>query len=209
MLQELTLKASKRKAGKQIAKKMRREGNVPGVVYSKDKEGMNIVVREQDIKPFVYASMLKVVNLDIEGEQEKCLVKAVKFDPVTDRIKHFDLLRISDDRKVTVGIPVEFTGGQPVGVRKGGRFQQVFHKFKVTCLPKYLLSSLEIDVSKLDIGQSIYLEDLKFEGLEYDVPGDSMICSVTIPRVKAEDEVAGEAAEEGAEETTEEESTTE
>ena len=209
MLQELTLKASKRKAGKQIAKKMRREGNVPGVVYSKDKEGVNIVVREQDIKPFVYTSMLKVVNLDIEGEQEKCLVKAVKFDPVTDRIIHFDLLRISDDRKVTVGIPVEFTGGQPVGVRKGGRFQQVFHKFKVTCLPKYLLSSLEIDVSKLDIGQSIYLEDLKFEGLEYDVPGDSMICSVTIPRVKAEDEVAGEAAEEGAEETTEEESTTE
>lgn len=209
MLQELTLKASKRKAGKQIAKKMRREGNVPGVVYSKDKEGVNIVVREQDIKPFVYTSMLKVVNLDIEGEQEKCLVKAVKFDPVTDRIKHFDLLRISDDRKVTVGIPVEFTGGQPIGVRKGGRFQQVFHKFKVTCLPKYLLSSLEIDVSKLDIGQSIYLEDLKFEGLEYDVPGDSMICSVTIPRVKAEDEVEGEAAEEGAEETTEEESTTE
>ncbi|NLJ14618.1 MAG: 50S ribosomal protein L25 [Ignavibacteria bacterium] len=209
MLQELTLKASKRKAGKQIAKKMRREGNVPGVVYSKDKEGVNIVVREQDIKPFVYTSMLKVVNLDIEGEQEKCLVKAVKFDPVTDRIIHFDLLRISDDRKVTVGIPVEFTGGQPIGVRKGGRLYQVFHRFKVTCLPKHLVSSIEIDISQLDIGQSIYLEDLKFEGLEYDVPADSMICSVTIPRVKAEDEgVEGEAAEEGAEET-EEENTTE
>lgn len=192
MLQEVNLKVTKREVGKQISKRLRNENKVPGVFYSKNNKGINISANLKDLKPIVYTSNIKLVNLDIEGQQEKCLLKEVKFDPVTDKITHFDLLGIVEDRKVTISIPVEFIGEQPIGVRKGGRFQQVFHKFKITCLPKYLISSIQIDISKLDIGNAVYLNDLNLEGIEYSLPMDSLICSVNNPKGKAADDTSAE-----------------
>ncbi len=194
MLQEIALKANKRESGKQTSKKIRKEGSVPGVFYSKGQAAINISVNALALRPVVYTSHVKVVNLEVDGNTEKCVLKDVKFDPVTDKITHFDLLGISDDRKISIEVPFEFVGGQPIGVRKGGTFQQVFHKCKISCLPKYILSSLEINVGQLDVGQSIHLKDLSFEGIEYEIPADSLICAVNIPRGKAGESLREEAA---------------
>jgi len=182
MLQELTLNATKRETGKHISRQLRASGKIPGIFYSKADAPVNISVDSRDIRPIVYTSHLKLVNLNIEGEEKKCILKDVKFDPVTDNIVHFDLLGILDDRKITVEVPVEFTGGQPIGVRKGGKFQQVFHKCKITCLPKHLISALQVDISTLDVGGAIHLKDLDFEGVEYSLPLDSLLCAVNTPR---------------------------
>lgn len=182
MLQELTLKATKRETGKHAARQLRSSNRIPGVFYSKADSPINICVNPQEMRPIVYTSHLKLVNLDMEGEQRKCILKDVKFDPVTDCITHFDLLGILDDRKISVEVPIEFVGGQPLGVRKGGKFQQVFHKCKITCLPKYLVSSIQVDVSKLDVGGAVHLKDLELEGIEYALPIDSLVCAVNIPR---------------------------
>ena len=194
MLQEVNLKVTKREVGKHSAKQLRNDNKVPGVFYSKNNTGINIAADYQSLKPIVYTAHVKLVNLDSDGQAERCLLKDVKFNPITDKIIHFDLLGIVDDRKVTITVPIEFIGEQPVGVRKGGKLQQVFHNCKVTCLPKNLISSLQIDVSKRDIGDAIHLRDLEFEGLEYALPLDTLVCSVNNPKGKGGDEGGAPAA---------------
>jgi large subunit ribosomal protein L25 len=194
MLQEIDLKANTRKTGKQIARKIRQEGNIPGVFYSKNINSTSISVNPLALRPIVYTSQVKLVNLDIEGNKKKCVLKEVKFHPVTDKIIHFDLLGIDDEnQKISVEVPFDFIG-QPIGVRKGGIFQQVFHKCRISCLPKHLVSSIEIDISQLDVMQSIHLKDIKLEGVEFGIPSDSLLCAVQIPRGKAGESLREEAA---------------
>lgn len=184
MLQVVELKANKRDTGKQKSKKIRKEGKVPGIFYAKGDDNISIAVSPLELRPIVYTKEVKLVNLDVEGIQKKCLLKDVRFHPVTDSIIHFDLLGINDGQKITVEVPVEFIG-QPVGVRKGGVFQQGFHKCKITCIPKHLISTIQVDISNLDVGQRIQLHDLSMEGIEFGVPMDSLVCAVNIPRGKA------------------------
>jgi len=192
MLQVVELKAQKREAGKQISKKIRREGNVTGIYYAKGEDNINISVPPLALRPIVYAKEIKFVNLDVDGNQKKCFLKDVKFHPVTDKIIHFDLLGINEEQKLNVEIPVEFVG-QPTGVRKGGTFQTVFHKCRITCLPQHLVPTLKVDVAGLDVGQSVYLRDLQMEGVEFSIPLDSLVCAVNIPRGKAGEALREEA----------------
>ncbi|MCL2039667.1 MAG: 50S ribosomal protein L25 [Bacteroidetes bacterium] len=184
MLQVVELKADKRNTGKQISKKIRKEGKIPGIFYAKGDDNISIAVSPLELRPIVYTKEVKLVNLDVEGTQKKCLLKDVKFHPVTDSIIHFDLLGVNEGQKITVEVPIEFIG-QPVGVRKGGLFQQGFHKCKITCMPEYLISTIQVDISNLDVGQRIQLHDLSLEGIEFAVPMDSLVCAVNIPRGKA------------------------
>lgn len=192
MLQEVELKAQKRDTGKQIAKQIRHSGSIPGIFYSKGMDNVNISVAPLDLRPIVHTPYFKLVNLNIDGDMKKCVLKAVKFNPVTDKIIHFDMQGITEDRKVTVEVPIEFKG-QPVGVRKGGTFQQVFHKCKITCLPRHLISAIQIDISNLDVAQSIHLKDVGVEGIEFAIPLDSLVCAVNIPRGKAGESLRDEA----------------
>jgi len=192
MLQLIELKAQKRETGKQISKKIRREGSVPGIYYAKGDNNINFSVPPLSLRPIVYSKEIKLVNLNVDGKEKKCILKDVKFHPVTDKIIHFDLLGINEEQKLSVEVPVEFSG-QPVGVRKGGTFQSVFHKCRITCLPKHLVSTLKVDIANLDVGQSIYLRDLNLEGVEYAIPLDSLVCAVNIPRGKAGEALREEA----------------
>jgi len=193
MLQAVELKAQKRETGKQISKKVRREGSVPGIYYAKDDDNINISVLPLALRPIVHAKEIKLVNLDIDGKQKKCFLKDVKFHPVTDNIIHFDLMGINEKQKLNIEIPVEFIG-QPIGVRKGGTFQSVFHKCRISCFPQNLVSTLKVDIANLDVGQSIHLRDLQIEGIEFTIPLDSLVCSVNIPRGKAGEALREEAA---------------
>ena len=191
-MQAIVIKAENRQTGKQPSKQVRRNGFVPGVYYCQNVPSINIQVSAKSLRPIVYTSKLNMVHLDVDGEIKHCILKEVKFHPVTDEIIHFDLLGLSENKKVSTEIPVELVG-QPIGVRKGGTFQQVFHKCRIKCLPKNLVSSLKVDISNLDVGKSIYLRDLELEGIEFGIPLDSLVCAVNIPRGKA-----GEALREAA-----------
>ena len=193
MLQTVELKAQKRETGKQISKKIRKEGNVPGVFYAKGEDNINISAFPLALRSIIYTKELKLVNLDVDGLQKKCLLKDVKFHPVTDKIIHFDLLGVIEEQKITVEVPVEFIG-QPVGVRKGGVFQQGFHKCKITSLPRHLVSTIQVNVADLDVGQRIQLHDLQMEEIEFGIPLDSLVCAVNIPRGKAGEALREEAA---------------
>ena len=197
-MSEIVLKAWKREPGtKGDLNKLRRESYVPGVYYSKGNEAISIYTVNTSLFPLVYTAETHVVILEIEGEKEKlrCVVKDLQFDPVTEKIVHFDLLGLTTGEVVQLSVPLVLTG-QSIGVKKGGVVQQAVHKVEVECLPRYIPDHLEIDITNLDLKDSIHIWDLEFENMKFLQEAEVMVVSVILPR-GAEEE--GEAAEEGEE----------
>lgn len=182
-MKEIVLKVKKRETGKKVSKLVRREGMVPGVFYSKGVENINVLATPLALRPIVYTSLTKVINLEVEGSNEthNCVLKAVTFDPVTDRITHFDLQGIQPGQKLNVEIQFKLKG-QALGVKLGGKLMQVLHKVKVKCLPKDLVEYIEVDIAHLDMGQSVQLKDVNLENLECDLSGETVIVQVNKPR---------------------------
>lgn len=197
------IKVKRRGVGKRAVKDVRQAGLIPGVYYLKGQENIHFSVEPLAIREYVYTNKAKVMHLNFEDgvENTKCIVKDVRFDPVTDDISHLDLLGLQDGHKVIVYIPLLVTG-RAEGVRAGGRLMQVLHKLQVHCLPKDLVEYVEVDVTNLKMGQSIKLKDLNLENLSFDMPENSIVVSVNKPRVgtleeeEAEAEAAAAAAEE-------------
>lgn len=183
-MKEVALNAQKRDSGKTAAKLIRNDELIPGVYYRKGSENINIKVEPLDLRPIVYTSNTKLVALNIEGINEPlhCVLKDVTFDPVTDKITHFDLLGIKKDQKLTVQVPLKLVGQSP-GVRAGGRLQQTLHKVKVTCYPDDLVEHFDVDLSGLGMGDTFYLKDLKnVDRIEFDIQINTPVCHVTKPR---------------------------
>jgi large subunit ribosomal protein L25 len=106
-----------------------------------------------------------VVNLDIEGKKHKAIMKEIQFHPVSDKIGHIDFIEVTSDKPVVIGLPVEITGSS-VGIRGGGKLRQRKRYVKVKGLIEHLPDSLVIDISDLDIGQSVLAGDLKYPNVE-------------------------------------------
>jgi large subunit ribosomal protein L25 len=183
-MKEIALVAQKRDSGKTAAKLIRTDELIPGVYYRKGSENINIKVAPLDLRPIVYTSNTKLIALSIEGTNEPlhCVLKDVTFDPVSDKITHFDLLGIKKDQKLTVLVPLKLVGVSP-GVRAGGRLQQTLHKVKITCYPDDLVEHFDVDLSTLNMGSTFYLKDLKnVERIEFDIQTNTPVCSVSKPR---------------------------
>lgn len=182
-MKEIALNAKKRETGKQVAKRLRREEMVPGVYYMNGAESVAISADPKSLRPIVYSSAKRLVNLTIEGETtpKPCVIKEVKFHPVTDKLIHFDLLGLNPESKLTIKVPVVLKG-QSIGVRKGGKLQHSLHAVNITCLPKDLVDSIEVDITSLEMGKSIHVRELNLPNVEIGVPGDTMIVFVNAPR---------------------------
>lgn len=182
---EVALKVEKRSTGRRASKDIRNSGKIPGVYYVKGSEGIPIVAEPLALRPIVYTAQTKVVKLDIDGELKDCVLKDISFHPVTDNILHFDLLGLTEGHKVTVKVPFKFNG-QAKGVMSGGLFRPVIQNTKVTCLPSDLPEFLNIDISGLDIGKVIRLNELKAVNpqLEFVIKENPVVCTIARPRVK-------------------------
>jgi large subunit ribosomal protein L25 len=201
-MEKTTLKAIERKDfSKSSARKIRNEGRVPGVFYSKHEPPIHFDVADKAINPLVFTSKTHLVSLEIEGhEGYECIIKDIQFDPVTDKVIHFDLLGLTKGEKIILEVPVQLVG-TPIGVKEGGIIQHVLHKLKVECLPRNIPEHIVVDVSQLKLGDSIHIGDLQIEEVEFIDPKESLIVQVTHPKIKEE---AAPVAEEGiAEEPTE------
>jgi len=187
-MNQVSLSVQPRGKGKQAVKKLRNQGLIPGVYYVKGSDAIPIVTQPLALRPLVYTSHSYMVNLSIEGEKEvrECFMKETIFDPVTEKIIHFDLVGVVSGQTITVEVPINFKG-QPVGVREGGLLQHGIHKVKVDCLPKDLPDSIEVDISNLGIGKSIAVKNLNIEGVKFDVSPDTILVSVVHPRVIKEE----------------------
>ena len=200
-MEKVTLEAIERKTKTKHSSKIARNfGRVPGIFYSKHFEPIAIEVPQQVINPLVFTAKTNLISLIIENHDEyECVIKEVQFDPVTDKILHFDLLGVTRGEKIQLEVPVQILGNA-VGVKEGGILQQNLHKFDVECLPSNIPQFLNIDVSELKLGDSINVGALSFENVTILNPEETVVVAVTHPKVEKEVEVEeGEEIVEGEE----------
>ena len=133
-----------------------------------------------------------MVNLVIDGESHTAVMKELQFHPVTDQVLHVDFYEVNDQKPITIGIPVKLNG-LAQGVRDGGRINLSIRKINVTAPYQVIPEHLDIDVTSLQLGKSIKVGDLSFEGLELATPADVIVCSVKATRASRSAAAAAEA----------------
>ncbi len=182
-MEKVTLAAKVRKTISKAARSQSRQsGNVPGIYYAKNVDPIAVEVFENSINPLVFTAETHLISLQLDnGQSYDCVIKDVQFDPVTDRIVHFDLLGLSATQTIELEIPVALHGSA-VGVKDGGLLQQVLHKLQIECLPQDIPQHIDIDITNLKNGAAIHVGDLKFEGITFLSPKDAVVVTVVTPR---------------------------
>ena len=184
--------------GKQNSKKLREEGNVPCVVYG-GKEQIHFHSPMILFRDLVYTPGANFVKLNIEGVEKDAILQDIQFHPVSETILHADFLELQDDKKVKMEIPVKIIGNSP-GVQQGGKILMRIRKLSLMAYPKNMPSFVEVDISELQLGKSIKVEELLND--QYDILNSPLVSvvSVNVPRVKIEieEEEEGEEGAEGA-----------
>ncbi len=195
-MEKSILEAEVREIGsKQASKLVRNSGKVPGVYYSKHDSPVHLAVSEKAINPLVYTAETHLVSLKVDGKELDCVIKDVQFDPITDKVVHFDLIGLTSGETFQLEVPVQLHG-TPAGIKEGGIIQHLIHKIELECLPKDIPQRIDIDITDLKIGDSIHVKDLNIENITFLTPEDSVIVSVAHPKVEKEpvegEEAAGE-----------------
>ena len=181
--------------GKTSTRALRNQGKVPCVLYGGEKQ-VAFHAHENDFRKLVYTPDVFIVELDIEGSKVKAIMQDIQFHPVTDKILHIDFLEISDDKAITVSIPV-ILNGLAIGVRDGGNLMFRRRKIITRGLTANLPNAIEINIEDVKIGQFIYIKDLNVEGCEFLAPDSSVVVGVKMSRGAVEtDEEEGEEGEE-------------
>ncbi|MGH7463966.1 MAG: 50S ribosomal protein L25/general stress protein Ctc [Longimicrobiales bacterium] len=191
------LKAEPRQEiGKNAARKLRAAGRVPAVVYGHGEQTRMLTVNAHELdllfKRVHWENTL--IDLDIEGEGApvRTLVREVQAHAHKPHLFHVDFQQIHAGELVHVSVPVRLTGTAP-GVKAGGVMMQNETDIDIRCLPDNIPEFIEVDVSGLDIGDSVHLRDITLpEGAEAEIDADRTICSVTPPTVSAVPETAAE-----------------
>lgn len=186
--------------GKKDSKKLRRQGNVPCVLYGGG-ENIHFTAPENDFRHLVYSPNVHLLKLDIGGTVYDGILQDIQFHPVTDKIFHMDFYRVYEDKPVSIEVPVQLNG-VPEGVKQGGKLALEARRLKVRALPGDLPDILHIDVSGIGLGKSIKVGELGFDGLEMlDFP-NLVVASVKLTRASRgmtpeEEEAEAEAEAEG------------
>ena len=203
-MKTISISANKRKeVGKKSTRELRKSQQVPCVMYG-GKEILHFHAHENAFKDLIYTPDVYIVELDIEGDKRKAIMRESQFHPVTDSIQHIDFVEVFEDRPVIVSLPIKLVGSA-IGIKNGGKPRQRRRVLKVKGVIKNLPEYLEIDVTNVNIGDVVKIGDLSYEDLEIMDPARSMVYSVVSSRVAmkgmeiTEPEAEGAEGEEGAE----------
>jgi large subunit ribosomal protein L25 len=203
--QEVLNCSIRNQAGTGAARKLRASGVVPGVVYSKGQETQTVGVLERELIRLLHAhhGRAGLVSLAVEGntgEPIPAVLKEMQRDPVSRRILSVDFQQVSLTERMRTEVAVR-TVGIPAGVKVGGVLELVLHEVEVECLPTALPEALTVDVSALDVGDSLPVSALQVpEGVSVVTPAEDPLVTVLAPKVTAEEAAAEAAAVAAAEE---------
>ena len=197
MARQASIQAAPRQgSGKGVARSLRREGKVPAVIYGRGREAEALAVDTFELTRLLseIAAGTTLVDVTVEGRAPvKALIREIQRNPVRPAdIIHLDLYEVHADEKIVVEVPLRFTG-IPEGVRNfGGVLDQTMHSLSVRVLPANIPEFLEVEVTPLNIGQSIHVGELNFPNLEIMSDTRATVCTVVAPRAE---EVVAPAAE--------------
>ena len=150
--------------GKTATRQLRSEEKVPGVIYGGAKE-INFSAPATAFKSIVYTPDFMLAEVKVDGVSYKCVLKDMQFDKVSDKLIHVDFLELVGDKKVTVSIPIKFTG-VPEGVKEGGKLAVKMKALKVKTIPEYLLEHIDVDLTDLKLNENIRVQDVKAKNME-------------------------------------------
>jgi large subunit ribosomal protein L25 len=208
-LEILELKAEKRSTvGKGPARSLRRDGKIPAVLYGSDIEPVPLSIQAKEIEVLLKNAKFnqQLINIDMgSGVMKPTMIKEIQLRPVKGDFLHIDFYEVNMGRKIRVRVPVVLKG-KSIGVENGGLLQIIRRDLEVLCYPGEIPEAIEIDVTDLNIGNSVHVNDIHLEG-DMEIPAEVNFTVVTMlaPKkesIATEDEgveaeaVAGEAAAE-------------
>lgn len=167
--------------GKKPSKDLRNDGRIPCVLYG-GQDVVHFSVTLNDVKTLIYTPDFRVANLTVDGTTYRCIVKDYQLHPLTSALTHIDFLSLVDGQKVKLEVPVRTKGVSP-GVKLGGKLQQKLRRVKVKTLPEEMVTELFIDISPLDLGQSLRVRDIQVPaGIELLNAPSIPVVTIEIPR---------------------------
>ena len=176
--------------GKKDAKAQRKQGLVPAVLYGGEKQ-IPLLVKEVEMNNLIYSPEVKYVELNVEGKTYNATVQELQFHPVTDRLLHVDFLESVPERAVTIAIPVKITGTAP-GVLRGGKLSKKVRKVRVRGKLEDIPEYITVDISGLDILDSIRAEQVKLDKVQMVEAPSMIIVSVLSSRSVSDAETTTE-----------------
>lgn len=186
--------------GKGDARKLRDTGRVPGVVYGRHEDTRAISLDAHELEQLFSRISVEntIIELSVEGEKEavSTLVREVQSHPYRAQVLHVDFYQVHAGEELEVDVPIRLEG-VPLGVREeGGVLDHVIHDLAVKCLPSKIPSVLTLDVSALEIGDSLHVRDIALpEGVTSMIDGERTVCGVAAPRLEEEPEEEEEGEE--------------
>jgi large subunit ribosomal protein L25 len=195
---EITLNLSPRKdIGTSFAKRLRRDGKIPGIYYFHGQKSIPFQVDKKDLL-VLKSHESGLISIVLNGETHKCVVREIQFDPITHAPVHIDFMGISMTEKIHISVPIHFTG-MAIGVKNGGILQQIVREIEIECFPADMPEHIEVDVTNLNIGESLALRDVHAEKFKILADGNLTLVNVAVPRA-AEEKAPTEVTEEEAKE---------
>jgi large subunit ribosomal protein L25 len=201
----IKLEAEKREIGTNAARTLRKAMRVPAELYGPElDENIHLSLDELEVEKILSVTNRQIIEFTVDGNTYRTLLKDIEFHPVSDRPIHIDFYALAEDHEVSLSVPIKLEG-TAVGVHdSGGRIYQPMHSLDIRALPENIPGEYVVDITKLDIGDNLHVEDLDLEGI---IPLDELDRTiVTIRPPKSEELLASTLlTEEPAEEEPEEE----
>ena len=187
-MKQITIEGTSRAdLGKKATKAVRANGNVPCVLYGekKDENGKPVAIHfevsEKQINKLVFTPHIYLVDIKIDGEDHKGIMKEIQFHPVKDNVLHVDFFEVHAEKPIVMGVPIA-AKGLADGVRAGGRLMMMIRKLQVRALYENIPEKLDVDVTKLQLGKSINAGQLSYDKLEIITPKEVIVCTVKMTR---------------------------
>ncbi|MBY0354487.1 MAG: 50S ribosomal protein L25/general stress protein Ctc [Rickettsiales bacterium] len=178
--------------GKGGARAIRREGKVPGIVYGKGVEPVTVTLPEKELK-LAYQKggfFNRIVTIELDGKPMTALPKSMEFHPVSDAIEHVDFLKVDENSRIRVMVPVRFLNqDRSVGLKRGGVLNIVRHELELVCVPDKIPTLIEIDIKDFNIGSSIHISHVALpEGVSPAITSRDFTIATIAGRGKDEEE---------------------
>jgi large subunit ribosomal protein L25 len=201
---------SREDTGSRAARRARRSDNIPAVLYGLQSEPQPIEIDSVELSTLLRQGLTEntLINLLLDDEQKSdrlTLIREIQRDPLRDSIRHLDLVYIDLKEKIKVEVPVRLIG-QAEGVKAGGILEQKIYAIEIECLPTEIPSEFEVEVTELDINDSIHLDEIDLKGFETSMKLERTVVAISPPRIEevveevvelvGEPELVGEEAEE-------------
>lgn len=184
-MKHLTLNGSLRTVGKKAdVKAVRRNEQVPCVLYGAGVENVAFSINAKDLKALTHTPYSHIVDLNVDGKAYVAKLQAIQYHPVTDEARHVDFLILDENKPVTIDVPVKIFGNS-VGVRQGGKLYQAVRKLRVSGLIQNLPDELPVDITPLGVGKQISAGDLSFDNIQIVSPKATLVCAIKATRAAA------------------------